>query len=80
MRSSSINGLLWSKLLVLVKVLFGVRIVAGSSIWDEQPLSTSSCSFPFLMDDDDEIATKVNVQVSVAGEIVAGNAEAGGAD
>ena len=30
------------------------------------------------MDENDELATKVNEQVSVAGEMVAGNAETGG--
>ena len=32
------------------------------------------------MDENDELATKVNEQVSVAGEMVAGNAETGGVD
>ena len=41
-------------------------------------MSTSSCSQPFLMDENDELATKVNEQVSVAGEMVASNAETGG--
>ena len=42
---------------------------------DEQPLSTSSCSPPFLIYESDELATNVNEQVSVVGEMVAGNAE-----
>ena len=80
MRSTSINGLRWSKLLVLVKVLFGVRIVAGSSIWDEQPLSAGSCILLFLIDENGELATQVKEQVPAAGEILAGKAVTGEAD
>ena len=32
------------------------------------------------MDENDELATQVNEQVSVAGEMVTGNAETGGSD
>lgn len=57
----------------------GIRVstvlVLGSSpvstIWGEKPLSTSSSSPPSLVDSNDELATKVNEQVAVAGEICA---------
>ena len=43
-------------------------------------MDTSSCSPPFLMDQNDDLATEVNEQVSVAGEMIAGNAETGEGD
>ena len=49
-------------------------------MWDEQPLSTSSCSPSFFIDDTEGLATKENEQESAEGGIAAGNAEIGGVD